>query len=244
MDLATILTWGVSVKGEPANLLDLEKSGAFARLIAAWQLTHLSSEARARVQVMRRITGASDSVSVALPGGSVRRLAPGDSSLIVKALVEQFAPRFMVQPAVLWLSDSREHVDVRDNALAESIGLNISDSAILPDVILVDLNPKRLLLVFCEVVATDGPMNERRKADILRLIEPAGFSIANVALMTAFLDRDSAQYRRLAGTLAWGSMSWTASEPEKLTVHVDGARNSIRLADALDLMNSVPNRRT
>jgi hypothetical protein len=243
-DFAAILTWAIGDSGEPSNLAALEQSDVFLGLVNSWQQTHLSSEARARVQVLRRTSGASDSVSVTLPDGNTRRLAPGDSSLIVKALIEQFAPRFMAQPSVLWLSESREHVDVRDNALANSIGLNIADSAILPDVILVDLNPKRLLLVFCEVVATDGPMNERRKADILRLIEPAGFAVANIALMTAFLDRDSATYRRLASTLAWGSLSWTASEPEKLTVHIDGSVSSLKLADALDLMNSVPRRRT
>ena len=127
--------------------------------------------------------------------------------------------------------------------LRKSIGLNISDSAILPDIILVDTNPHRLLLVFCEVVATDGPMNELRKADILRLAQQAGFSLANVALMTAFLDRDSAPYRKLVSTLAWGSLSWTASEPDKLTLHIDGGCSNVKLADALDMMHSAPKKR-
>jgi BsuBI/PstI restriction endonuclease domain/BsuBI/PstI restriction endonuclease HTH domain len=242
-DFAAILTWGVSIGGEPPNLSDLEKSVAFTDIIEGWQTAHLSTEARARIQIMRRVTGASDSVPIVLPDGSIRRLAPGDSSLIAKAVVEQFSLQFMVRPAVLWLSDSRDHVDLRDNALAESIGLSISDAAILPDLILVDTNPNRLLLVFCEIVATDGPMNELRKNDILRLVRHAGFNVANVAFMTAFLDRDSAPYRKLVSTLAWGSLSWTASEPDKLTLHIDGSVSNMKLADALDMMHSVPARR-
>jgi hypothetical protein len=239
-DLATILTWNVTSAGEPANLVELEESEEFAALIASWQATHLSPEARARIQVMRRTTGGADSIPIRLPDGSIRPLAPGDSSLIAKAVVEDFARLFMVRPAVIWLSESREQVNVRDNALAESIGLDISNAAILPDIILVDLNPDRLLLVFCEVVATDGPMNEIRKADILQITDAAGFNPANVALMTAFLDRDSSHCRRLISSLAWGSLSWTASEPDKLTLHLDGSQSSVKLADALDLMHRPP----
>jgi hypothetical protein len=235
-DFAAILTWGIDC-GSHTEKAALERDAVFVEMISTWQSVHLTSEARARIQVMRRVTGTSDAVPVTLPDGSIRKLAYGDSSIIVKAFVEQFAARFLKDPAILWLSESREHVSVRDDALAKSIGLDISNSGILPDVILVDTNPKRLLLVFCEVVATDGPMNELRKADILKLTGDAGFSPANIALVTAFLDRSMAPYRKLISTLAWGSFSWTASEPDKLTLHVDAVKNTFQLSDALDLMN-------
>jgi hypothetical protein len=83
----------------------------------------------------------------------------------------------------------------------------------------VDLGVKpkpRLLLIFVEVVATNGAIHQQRKNALSRLAEQAGFDLSNVCFVTAFLDRAGTPYRKVVSELAWGSFAWFASEPDKL----------------------------
>nr|WP_246801062.1 BsuBI/PstI family type II restriction endonuclease [Mesorhizobium amorphae] len=52
-------------------------------------------------------------------------MKPGPSSEITKAVIEVFAPRFMEEPAILFVSESGNKVVSRDDDLAKSIGLTI-----------------------------------------------------------------------------------------------------------------------
>ena len=90
-------------------------------------------------------------------------MEPGPSSVISKAVVEEFAPRFLKEPGVIWLSESRNQVAPRDDRLAWDIGLTIRQDKNLPDLILVDIGPSEPLLVFVEVVATAGPVTSARQ---------------------------------------------------------------------------------
>ena len=94
----------------------------------------------------------------------------------------------------------------------------------MPDIVLVDLGPAHPLLVFVEVVHTDGPVNDARKTALLKLASKAGFAPEHVAFVTAFLDRGSATFRKTVGTLAWGSYAWFASEPDNLMALSVGPR--------------------
>src|SRR3546814_18346617 len=81
-------------------------------------------------------------VMFAFPSGETRRMEAGPSSVICKAVVEEFAPRFLEVPGVIWLSESGNKVVARDDSLASSIGLKIEPDRHLPDMILVDLGLK------------------------------------------------------------------------------------------------------
>ena len=54
------------------------------------------------------------------------------SSVISKAVVEEFTARFLKQPGVIWLSESRNQVVARDDRLAQAIGLAIDPGRNLP----------------------------------------------------------------------------------------------------------------
>ena len=84
---------------------------------------------------------------VTFPNGETRDMEPGPSSVISKAVVEEFAARFLEQPGVIWLSESRNQVVARDDRLAQAIGLAIDPGRNLPDLILVDLGPTEPLLI-------------------------------------------------------------------------------------------------
>ena len=194
-----------------------QTEAALQTKVTAWHKKHLNAGALARIAIVRRgAAGGGDHQLVTFPNGETRRMSTGPSSDISKAVIEVFAPTFLEKPGVITLSESGNKVVARDDELAKAIGLTIPADKNLPDIVLVDLGPAHPLLVFVEVVHTDGPVNDARKAALLKLAEKAGFASQNVAFVTAFLDRGSATFRKTVGTLAWGSYAWFASEPERL----------------------------
>ena len=191
--------------------------------IEAWQNEALNKGSLARIALVRQGASAGgDYVLVRFPNDETQRMKPGPSTQITKAVIEAFAPRFLANPAVLFVSESGNKVVARHDDLARSIGLNIEADKNLPDIILVDLGATHPLLVFVEVVATDGPINDRRKEALLSLVEKADFPTEHVTFVTAFLDRSDGAFKRAVDRLAWGSYVWFASEPENLLVLADG----------------------
>ena len=209
-----------ALKANFAALFDPALAGeALQDRVVAWQAEALNKGALARLAIVRRGGGVSaDQVLVTFPNGETRRMKPGTSSEITKAVVEVFAPAFLAEPAVVFLSESGNKVVARDDELARSIGLAIQADKNLPDTILVDLGPAHPLLVFVEVVATDGPISQRRKEALEVLVAEAGFPAEHVAFVTAYLDRSAGPFKKTVDSLAWGSYAWFAAEPERLVV--------------------------
>ena len=192
--------------------------------IEDWQAANLSRGALARVAIMRRGAVAREGrILVTFPNGETRNMEPGPSSVISKAVVEEFASRFLSQPGVIWLSESRNQVVARDDDLAQDIGLTIEPDRNLPDLILVDLGPAEPLLVFVEVVATAGPVNEARQAALMGIATEAGFGEGQVAFLTAYADRDHAAFKSSVSELAWRSFAWFTSEPDHIVLLHRGA---------------------
>lgn len=205
--------------------------------IKKWREAHLTPSALARVQLVRQAAVAgSNSVLVSFPNGETRQLAPGPSSTIAKSVIEVFAPRFLEIPGVVWLSESRRKVVARDDDLARRIGLVIQSERNLPDIILVDLGPAEPILVFVEVVATDGPINESRKNALLKIVGQAGYSQQQIAFLTAYRDKDEGAFRKTISSLAWGSFAWFASEPMNIMALHEGTENENRtLSDLIQV---------
>jgi hypothetical protein len=204
-------------------------TAAFAGAAAAWQTAHLNAGARMRIAVMRK--GASTGTGrllVTFPNGETRLMAPGPSSDLSRNVIEIFAPRFLGAPAVIFLSESRDKVVSRDDELAKKIGINILADKNLPDIILADLSPAHPLLVFVEIVASDGPVSEARKAALLALTDAAGFPREHIAFITAYFDRSAAQFKKTVDSLAWGSFAWFAAEPGHLVELIDGSSGPVR----------------
>ena len=209
----------------------------FDAAVTAWQNKALSAAALARTTMIRRgAASGGEEILVTFPSGETRRLAPGPSSPITKAVIEQFATAFLQDPAVLWLSESRNKVVSRDDDLAALLKINISADKTLPDVILVDLgdgNPDRVMLIFVEVVATDGPVTPARQAAFLALATEARFPPQRVAHVSAFLDRSHQAFKKAVPDLAWHSFAWFAAEPNQIMVLCDGTKTGARLLDLL-----------
>jgi hypothetical protein len=197
-----------------------------------WQENHLSPVALTRIRLRRRGALAATSLAhvlVTLPNGETRQMAPGPSSVLSKAVIEVFALRFLSEPAVVFLSESGNKIVSEDQRLASSLGLSIEPDRNLPDIILADIGLKKPLLIFIEVVITDGAITRPRKEALLSLAIKAGFPEDRVAFVTAFEDRSRPSSRRLSSELAWGTVAWFASEPERLVLLMEKAVTLDRL---------------
>jgi hypothetical protein len=203
-----------------AALFDPSLTGeSFAKAVVAWQSERLEPLALARIELLRQGAAAVvNRVDVMLPSRTVRQLAPGPSSIISRAVVEVFAPAFLYKPAVVLLSESGDKIVAQEEKLISSMGLKIDHSKLLPDIVLFDLEFGKELLVFVEVVATDGPISESRRKDLLKIAADARISPHRIAFVTAYRDRSEPAFKKTFGSIAWDTLVWFMAEPDHVMV--------------------------
>lgn len=216
------------------------REAALPAAVEAWRLKNLSPAALARAALTRTSAAThSGNISIQFPSGPSIMLPPGPSQQIMKAVIEVFAPAFLGDPRVAWVSDSATKRPYRDAPLEHALQIKLDAAALLPDLVLVDLAPPGrsggILLVFVEVVASDGPVTEQRKQALLQMIGSSKrrYPPEDAAFVTAYLDRAAAPARRTLPSLAWRSFAWFASEPGKLLQLHDESTASRKLAELL-----------
>jgi hypothetical protein len=230
-----------ALQSEFAALFRPELSGAALDAAAAeWRRRNMSAAALARAALVRASAStAAGNITVQCPGGPSVILPPGPSPEITKAVVEVFAPAFLGNPRVAWISDSANKAPFRDAPLEKALGITLDAATLLPDVVLVDLDPPgrdgEVLLVFVEVVASDGPVTEQRQRALLDVIAsaPRAYRPEDAAFVTAYMDRGADPVRRTLPGLAWRSFAWFVSEPDKLVQLHDGTTAGRKLAALL-----------
>lgn len=204
-------------------------AGKLEKAAESWREQRLSATALARTALLRKgAAPTGEGVLVTFPNRETRRMAPGPSSTISKAVIEEFTKRYLSNPAVLWVSESGAKVVTRDDELAAQLRLVIAPDRNLPDIILVDLGEGEgsdILLAFVEVVATDGPITPLRQEALLKIATDAGFPADRVAFVTAYLDRSHHAFRKSISELAWRSFAWFATEPDNLIVLHEGTEH-------------------
>jgi hypothetical protein len=208
------------------NLTEIEVQS----IINKWLESNLSPSALARVAI-NRSSNTSGKVLVNFPNGETRHLEDGPSSHIAKSVIEIFAAKFLSEPVVLWLSESKNKVVASDNKLAKQLKLHIDVSKDLPDIILVDLKPTDPLIVFVEVVATDGAISEGRMKNIFKITEKAKFKRSQVLFVTAFMDRQSKGVTKTIRRVEWNSFIWFAAEHDNIFILKKGV---MTLSDIMD----------
>lgn len=207
----------------------------FEQAANAWRRANLTPGALARVALTTKgVAPTSEGVLVTFPNGETRRMAAGPSSEIAKSVVEIFAAKFLERPGVVLLSESQAKIIGRDEDLISRLRLRIDPGGNLPDILLVDLEPAEPLLVFVEIVATDGAVTAERKEALLRLATEAGFHRKRVAFVTAYHDRGSAGFKKTVSRLAWGSFAWFVTEPDHLLAQYDGSDGQHYLTELVE----------
>lgn len=180
---------------------------------AAWREAHLDPGSRLRAAFALESESAQHAVTVTLPNGTTRVLEPGVSSLILKGVIEQWAPTRMQQPVVLAISEPGDKVHVGDGRALQALGIRMDVSNVLPDALIADLGTQPVQFWIVEAVATDGPVSEERRRLLLDWAVQQNIKASSCSFLTAFRSRGHAATRKRLKDLAAGTWAWFADEP-------------------------------
>ncbi len=155
-------------------------------------------------------------IPVTLPDGQTLLLSAGGQNVLVKEIVEQFAPRFTPGGNLVYLGDTDEKDKFYDVGYLKRLGVEIDPHGKMPDVIIHHLEKNWLIII--EAVTSHGPVNALRHNQLKDLF--AGSS-AGLVFVTAFLNRSV--MREYLPEIDWETEVWVADAPEHL-IHFDGER--------------------
>jgi hypothetical protein len=153
---------------------------------------------------------------VKLATGETIGISPGDHSELIKAIIEDFAPRFVPGGILVYAGDTGEKWGYFDKELLASLEVEVDGHGKMPDVVLY--YPERGWLLLVESVTSHGPVDSKRHEELAYLF---GKSKAGLVYVTAFPSR--AKMARYLGEIAWETEVWCAEAPSHL-IHFNGAR--------------------
>ncbi len=181
----------------PRRLADyLSRQGGLARLYA-------------QERALRKIP-----VKIA-PGRTIQ-LSPGGHSLLIKAVIEEFAPRFIQGAKLIYAGDTGAKMGYFDQDSLRHLGIEIDRHGKMPDAVFHD--SERNWLVLVEAVTSHGPVDGKRHHELMQLFDGAAPGLVYV---TAFPTRSG--MARYVGQIAWETEVWVADAPSHL-IHFDGTR--------------------
>lgn len=151
-------------------------------------------------------------MGVIAPVDAQLQLSPGGGD-VLRAVVEQFAPRYAPGARLLYLGDSEQRTLVPDAGRLADLGIPIAAPDKLPDVVLHDVNG-RLFLV--DAVTSHGPVSRERLIELEAMLTQCA---AGRIYVTAVPDLGTLD--KCAGDIAWGTAVWLCDEPDHL-IHYDG----------------------
>ena len=143
-------------------------------------------------------------------------LSPGEHNELIRAVIEEFAPRFAPGCILVYAGDTGEKWGYFDAGLLARLGVAVDAHGKMPDVVLLDVKRNWLLLV--ESVTSHGPVNGKRHAELTRLFADAS---AGLVFVTAFPSRQ--MMARYLVEIAWETEVWVAEAPSHL-IHFNGER--------------------
>jgi hypothetical protein len=155
-------------------------------------------------------------IPVQIAPGQKITLSPGEHSELIRAILEDFAPRFAPKSVLVYAGDTGDKWGYFDAALLAKLGIDVDSHGKMPDVVLYYAEKNWLLLV--ESVTSHGPVDGKRHAELARLFAGAK---AGLVYVTAFPNR--ATMARYLSEIAWETEVWVAEAPSHL-IHFDGKR--------------------
>ena len=143
-------------------------------------------------------------------------LSVGSHSVLLKRIIEEFAPRFVPGGSLVYVGDTGDKWGYFDQELLASLGVVVDPHGKMPDAVFYDLANGWLVLV--EAVTSHGPVDPKRRIELGELFKPVQDSIIFV---TAFPTKSDLA-RHIAG-ISWETEVWVADDPDHL-IHFDGIR--------------------
>lgn len=166
-------------------------------------------ERYARAREMKKIP-------VSLVEGKDIYLTSGAHSKLVKAIIEEFAPRFVPGGHIIYVGDTGDKWRYFDENALQDLGVTVDIHGKMPDVVIHHVEKDWLVLI--EAVTSHGPVNPKRREELAILFEQARSGLVYV---TAFLTRsDMAKY---IGDISWETEVWVKEAGTHL-IHFNGQR--------------------
>lgn len=155
-------------------------------------------------------------VPLKLADGTSINLSPGAHSQLIRAIVEEFAPRFAPGAMLIYVGDTGDKAGYFDTDLLAKLGVRVDRHGKLPDVVLYDST--RDWIILAESVTSHGPVDAKRHHELKDLFAGAR---SGLVFVSAFPDRPT--MARYLGVLAWETEVWVADAPTHM-VHLNGER--------------------
>ena len=143
-------------------------------------------------------------------------LSPGEHSELIRAIIEDFAPRFAPGSLLVYAGDTGDKWGYFDADLLNNLGIKVDSHGKMPDVVLH--YTKRNWLLIIESVTSHGPVDSKRHAELSKLFSG---STVGLVYVTAFPNRIIMS--RYLGEIAWETEVWIADSPSHL-IHFNGVR--------------------
>ena len=163
----------------------------------------------ARAREMNRIP-------VRIAEGTSIQLSPGEHSELIRAVIEEFAPRFAPDSVLIYAGDTGDKMGYFDRDRLATLGVTMDSHGKMPDVVLHYTARDWLLLV--ESVTSHGPVDAKRHEELMQLFSG---SSAGLVYVTAFPARPV--LARYLAEIAWETEVWVADAPTHL-IHFNGVR--------------------
>ena len=155
-------------------------------------------------------------IPVTIGPGDTINLSPGGQNVLVKKIIEEFAPRFTPGGTVLYVGDTEEKFAFFNQEVLSALGVAVDPHGKMPDVVIYHVNKNWLVLI--EAVTSHGPVNLKRKEELEYLFRE---STVSLIFITAFLDRKVMSV--YLGEISWETDVWLADSPTHL-IHFDGEK--------------------
>ncbi len=156
-------------------------------------------------------------IPVIINQGHKIKLSAGKHSDLIRAIIEEFLPRFVPGGDLVYVGDTGTKWGYFDEQLLHTLGVEVGNHGKMPDVIIYYREKNWLILV--EAVASSGPVDGIRHAELSDLFKA---STAGLVYVTAFPDRGEVM-RKFLSAVAWETEVWCNSDPTHL-IHFNGIR--------------------
>lgn len=197
---------------EPVTLALLRRFGTrnWPGALRAWLADRETLVARyAREREQSRIP-------ILIAPGKKIALSPGEHSELIRAIIEDFGPRFVPGSVLIYAGDTGSKWGYFDASRLIGLGVDVDSHGKMPDVVLYFAEKNWLLLI--ESVTSHGPVDGKRHSELAALFAEA---TAGLVFVTAFPNR--AIMGRYLADIAWETEVWVADAPSHL-IHFNGER--------------------
>ncbi|WP_314933949.1 BsuBI/PstI family type II restriction endonuclease [Rothia mucilaginosa] len=155
-------------------------------------------------------------IPVRMPSNEIEYINPGGQNKLIKAMVEEFCPRFIPGGRVLYIGDADNKTVHYDKDIFSSLGINLDMHGKMPDLVVYQEDKNWLFLM--EAVTSHGPVNALRKKDLESLFIG---SKAGIVYVSCFPNRQVLRSHLM--DIAWETEVWLESDPTHM-IHFNGSR--------------------